>query len=98
WLADNFESKDDAVNLFWTSYPWLARINLMKGDDDEGPPLIAELYVGVAMLERAVAIDPAVEHDLGMLALAAYHRGTTGADPEEAKPNIHTVLATTGRA
>jgi hypothetical protein len=96
WLADNFESKDDAVNLFWTSYPWLARINLMKGDDDEGPPLIAELYVGVAMLERAVAIDPAVEHDLGTLALAAYHARTNLAEMDQAKTMFDSVLAKTG--
>ena len=37
WLSDNFTSNDDAPELFWTGYGWLARVNLMKGDDTEGP-------------------------------------------------------------
>jgi hypothetical protein len=95
WLDDNFTTKSDALDLFWTAYPWLARINLMKGDDDEGPPLIAELYVGVAMLERAVALDAAVEHYLGMLALGAYHARTSLAEVDQAKTMLDTVLART---
>ncbi len=47
WLSDNFSSQEDAEDLFWTGYAWMARVNLMKGDDTEGPALIAELYVGV---------------------------------------------------
>ena len=66
WLSDNFTSTDDAENLFWTGYGWLARVNLMKGDDTEGPAFIADLYVGVAMLERAVALDPSIEHYSGL--------------------------------
>ncbi len=95
WLRVHFTTKDDALNLFWTAYPWLERIDVMKGDEQEGPPLIAELYVGVAMLERAVALDPAVEHYAGMLALGAYHARTGFAEMQQAKSMLDTVIART---
>jgi hypothetical protein len=96
WLADHFTTKDDATNLFWTAYAWLERIDVMKGDEQEGPPLIAELYVGIAMLERAVALDPTVEHYAGMLALGAYHARTGFAEMDQAKAMLDTVVAKTG--
>jgi hypothetical protein len=95
WLSDNFTSADDAEGLFWTGYGWLARVNLMKGDDTEGPAFVAELYVGVAMLERAVALDPAAEHYSGMLALAAYHARTGMAEMDQAKQMLDAALAKT---
>jgi TRAP transporter T-component len=95
WLADHFTSKDDALNLFWTAYPWLERIDVTKSDEQEGPPLIAELYVGVAMLERAVALDPTVEGYEGMLALGAYHARTGFAEMQQAKTMLDTVVART---
>ncbi len=96
WLASHFTSKDDALNLFWTAYPWLERIDVEKGDEQEGPPLIAELYVGVSMLERAVALDPTVERYAGMLALGAYHARTSFAEMGLAKTMLDTVVAKTG--
>jgi hypothetical protein len=95
WLADNFNSAGDAPNLFWTGYAWLARVDLMKGDDEEGPNFIAELYVGIAMLERAVALDPAAEHYNGLIALAAYHARNAMAEPEESKKLFDEALAKT---
>ena len=95
WLSDNFTSDDDAESLFWTGYGWLARVNLMKGDDTEGPAFVADLYVGVAMLERAVALDPTTEHYSGMLALAAYHARTGMAEMDQAKQMFDTALAKT---
>jgi TRAP transporter T-component len=95
WLSDNFTSTDQAEELFWTGYGWLARVNLMKGDDTEGPAFIADLYVGVAMLERAVALDPANEHYSGLIALAAYHARTGMAEMDQAKQMLDAALAKT---
>jgi hypothetical protein len=95
WLSDHFTSTDDAPNLFWTGYGWLARVNLMKGDDTEGPGFVAELYVGVAMLERAVALDPANEHYSGLITLAAYHARTGMAELDQSKQLFDTALAKT---
>jgi tetratricopeptide (TPR) repeat protein len=95
WLSDNFTSEDDAENLFWTGYAWMARVNLMKGDDTEGLALIAELYVGVSMVERAVALKPDLQHYSGMVALAAYHARTGMAEVDQAKQLFDTALAKT---
>ena len=94
WLSDNF-SNDDASALFWTGYGWMARVNVMKGDDTEGPALIAELYVGVSMVERAVALEPSMEHYSGLLAIAAYHARSGMAEVAQAKQMFDTVLAKT---
>jgi hypothetical protein len=95
WLSDNFTSQDDAESLFWTGYAWMARVNLMKGDDTEGPGLIAELYVGVSMVERAAALDPTIEHYSALTALAAYHARTGMAELDQAKQLFDTALAKT---
>jgi TRAP transporter T-component len=85
WLKENFSNEEDAANLFWTGYGWLARVDLMKGDDNDGPAFIADLYVGVTMLERAVEIAPSNEHYSGLIALAAYHARTGMAELDESK-------------
>lgn len=95
WLKENFTSDDDAEALFWTGYGWMARVNLMKGDDNEGPAFIAELYIGVAMVQRAVEIDPSLEHYSGLVALAAYHARSNVAELDQAKQLLDTALAKT---
>jgi TRAP transporter T-component len=95
WLSDNFATEEDAGALFWTGYGWMARVNVMKGDDTEGPAFIAELYVGVTMVERAIALDPTIEHYSGLLALAAYHARTGMAEMDQAKQLFDTALAKT---
>ena len=54
WLEKHFSSKEEAANLFWTGYAWLSRVDLLKDD----PAVVAELFVGVEMMQRSVAIDP----------------------------------------
>jgi hypothetical protein len=93
WLSDHFTSKDDAPKLFWTGYGWVERADVMKGDDTEGPAFVADLYIGVAMLERAVALDSAVEHYSGLIILAAYHARTRMAEMDQAKQLLDLALA-----
>jgi hypothetical protein len=92
WLK-NFTSKDDAGNLFWTAYAWMARVNLEKDD----PAMVADLYVGESMMERAVQIDPAYNHWSGLVALAAYHARDGMAEPKDGQKLFEEVLAKTQR-
>jgi hypothetical protein len=69
WLKANFTSKDDVPGLFWLAYAWMARVNLDKDD----PSVVAELYVGETIMERAVELDPSYDHWNGKIALASYH-------------------------
>jgi hypothetical protein len=93
WLSDHFTRKDDAARLFWTGYGWIERVNLMKGDDTEGPAFVADLYIGVAMLERAMALDPSVEHYSGLIILGAYHARSTMAEMDQARQMLDLALA-----
>lgn len=96
WLKDNFKDKDDAVYLTWVGAAWVARVGLMQGDDNEGPGFIAELYVGVSLLKRAIALDPSAEHYQADLVLAAYHARSGMAELGEAKQILDDVNAKTG--
>jgi hypothetical protein len=91
WL-DKFTSKDDAANLFWTGYAWLSRVDLYKDD----PAMVADLFIGVAMMERSVALDPTLEHWSGTIALGAYHARPAG-EMDQAKTMFELALAKTER-
>jgi len=95
WLADHFTSASDIPTLFWTGQGWMERVNVMKGDDNEGPAFVAELYVGVSMVERAVALDPSFEHYSGLVTLGAYHARNGMAELDQAKQLFDTALAKT---
>ncbi len=91
WL-DHFSSVDDANNLFWTGLAWLNRVDLYKDDTS----MVADLFIGVAMMEKSVAIDPTVEHWSGTIALAAYHARPAG-EMDQAQQMFDNALAKTSR-
>jgi tetratricopeptide (TPR) repeat protein len=92
WLDENFDTKEDAENLFWTGYGWLARVNISKDD----PAVVGELFVGVALLEQSVKLDPTYNNWSGTVALAAYHARTAMAEMDQAKQLFELALAKTG--
>jgi hypothetical protein len=91
WLREKFTDKDDARILFWTGYGWLAKTDLLK----DQPEVVADLFVGVAMIERSVELDPDYMHSSGKLALAAYHARAVVAEMDEAKKLFEAVIAKT---
>jgi tetratricopeptide (TPR) repeat protein len=94
WLQKNFDdAKEDTPNLFWTGYAWLAKTNVQKED----PAVVAELYVGVAMLERVAELDPSYGDWSVYTALGAYHARTGLAELDEAKKFFDLALAKTQR-
>ncbi len=92
WLEGHFTKKSDAPNLFWAGYAWLDRVDL----DQEIPEVVADLFVGVDLVERSVALDPALEHWSGTLALAAYHARPSG-EMDQAKQMFELALEKTQR-
>ncbi len=91
WLKDNFDAKEDAPNLFWSGYAWMARASLLRTSD-----LVAELYVGVAMIKRSLELDPDYYNGNGYTALASYHARAKMAEPEESRRMFELVLQKTG--
>jgi hypothetical protein len=92
WLDDNFSSKEDAESLFWVGYAWLGRVNLTKD-----PALVGELFIGVAMIEKSVQINPEYNHYAGKTALASYHARTAMSEMDQSQKLFEEVLAATQR-
>ncbi len=94
WLKENFTSAEkDAPNLFWLGYAWLARTSLNK----DQPAIVADLWVGVALLEHAVELDRGYNGFSGLTALAAYHARSAGAEVAQAKKLFEEALQATGK-
>ena len=81
WLAKSFTDKEDAVNLFWTGYAWMSRVNLLQDD----PAMVADLFIGVALMQRSLDLDPDYYGASAMVAMAAYHGRTADAEVDLAK-------------
>jgi tetratricopeptide (TPR) repeat protein len=92
WLKANFDDKEDAEILFWTGYAWLARVNISK----DQPEMVAELFVGIAMLERSLELDPEYNHYGATTALASYHARTAAAELDQSKQMFEQAIQKTG--
>ncbi|HEY1954182.1 MAG TPA: TRAP transporter TatT component family protein [Polyangiaceae bacterium] len=93
WLKKNFDSKEDAENLFWVAYAWMSRVDLMQDD----PAMVADLYVGVDMMQRAFELEPTYYGSSPMVAMAAYHGRTVDAEPKQARALFEQALKNTKR-
>jgi hypothetical protein len=91
WLKKNFDSKEDAANLFWVAYAWMSRVSLLQDD----PAMVADLYIGVDIMERSFQLDPDYYFSSAMVALAAYHGRTADAEVADAKKLFDTALQKT---
>lgn len=85
--------KRDAENLLWLGLAWLSR----GGVAAEKPEVVADLFVGVAMLERSVELDESLAYATGLAALGAYHARSPDAELGEAKQLFEKALALTQR-
>jgi hypothetical protein len=92
WLVQNFTDKDDAANLFWLGYAWLARANLMKDDAET----VANLFIGVSIMQRAVELDDSYNGYTGLVVLGAYHARTATAELDLAKKLFDQAIDKTG--
>ena len=87
-----FDTKD-AENLLWVGLAWLSR----GGVAAEQPDVVADLFVGVAMLERSVELDETLAYATGLAALGAYHARAPDAELPQAKVLFERALALTNR-
>jgi hypothetical protein len=88
-----FTDKADAEVLLWVGMAALSR----GGVAAERPEVVAELFVGVGLLERCVELDPSVAWATGLTALAAYHARAPDAELPEARALFERALKLTGR-
>ncbi len=85
--------KEDAEALLWMGIAWLSR----GGVAAERPEIVADLFVGVALLERSVELNGELAYGLGEAALGAYHARSPDAELPQAKALFEKSLARTAR-
>lgn len=86
-------TKVDAESLLWLGLAWLSR----GGVAAERSDIVAELFVGVALLERSVELDEGLAYATGLAALGAYHARSPDAELAQAKSLFDRALALTRR-
>jgi hypothetical protein len=102
WLS-RFDSEQDAETLFWTGYAWIGRVNVLKDD----PAEVADLFIGVAMVERVKQLKHDYLYGSVHTILGAYHGrspmaelDTCGPTPapgcSDAKTEFDAAIAVTG--
>lgn len=94
WLNENFTDPEQAGDLFWTGYAWVSLTNISKDDAE----LVANLYIGVAIVRRSVELDPTYNAHSGQIILGGYHARTAGPELEQAQQLFEQVLKETNRS
>ena len=92
WLIDNYDDEELAPELLWLGVAWLGRVQA----DSENSEAIADLWVGVTVIEHVVRLDETVEHGLAHVILGAYHARAVIAELEESKQHFDRALALNG--
>jgi len=92
WLSAFDDPEEDTQNLFWTAQAWMSKVNVAKDD----PAMVSELYIGVALMERAVELDETYMFGSGHTALGAYHARSPMAELEDGKKHFDKALALSG--
>ncbi len=92
WLAHFTDKEQDAETLFWTGYAWIGRVNILKDE----PAEVADLFVGVAMIERVKELRHDYLYGSVHTILGAYHARSPMAELEEGKKELDTAIAMTG--
>lgn len=92
WLKGFNDKERDVPALFWTGYAWLAKTNIAKED----PAIVGDLFIGVAIMERAVELDETYLYGSGHVALGAYHARTAMAELDDAKKHFERALQING--
>lgn len=88
YMKKNFNSPDEVEDLLWIAYSWIGLVGVAKDD----PAVVADLYVGVAIAERAVELDETREYGLGHILLGAYHARTAQSELDQAKEHFEAAL------
>lgn len=92
WLNKNFRHVAEAPALLWASYAWIGLVGIAKDD----PALVADLFIGVAIAERAAELDDKIEHGMVHILLGAYHARTAQSELDEAKTHFDLAMKING--
>jgi hypothetical protein len=92
WMHDNFVKKEEAEDLTWIAYAFVGLVGAAK----DNPAVVADLYIGVAIAERALELDEGFEHGMNHILLGAYHARTAQSELGEAKEHFDAAMKING--
>jgi hypothetical protein len=92
WLVDNFTEPEEAEDLLWAGYAWIAYTSASR----DIPAIVGELYVGVEMVRRSVELDETAAFATGHTILGAYHARTAMSELEDSKKHFDRALEING--
>jgi hypothetical protein len=88
WLQENMDDEDYADELLWLGVSIVGQVSF----DRENPETVANLWVGVQILEHVLKLDETVENALAHSALGAYHARTAMAELDESKKHFERAI------
>lgn len=88
WLVEHFDEPEQAEDLLWIGYAWIGNVSAARED----PASVAELFVGVEFVKRAVELDETIAFGTGHVVLGAYHARSPMAELEDAKRHFDRAL------
>jgi hypothetical protein len=71
WLKGNFDDKEDAEPLLWLAFSIVGRVAF----DLDNPETVAELWIGIELLEHVTRLNPEIEDGTAYTMLGAAHAG-----------------------
>ena len=78
--------------LTWIGFAFVGLVDAAKDRPEE----VADLYIGVAIVERALELDEKVEYGINHVVLGAYHARTAQSEVEEAKVHFDAAMKING--
>lgn len=91
WLEAFDDPEVDAEHLFWVGQAWIARVGVLKDQAE----YISDLFIGVEIVRRSVALDETYSYASGHAILGAYHARTAMAELDQSKEHFERALALT---
>ncbi|HEX4339424.1 MAG TPA: TRAP transporter TatT component family protein [Polyangiaceae bacterium] len=88
WLRRNFNNKSEVEDLTWIAYAFVGLVGAAK----DNPEVVGNLYIGVAIAERALELDEKFEHGMNHILLGAYHARTAMSELDEAKQHFDAAM------
>lgn len=88
WMTRNFIKKEEAEDLTWIAFSFIGLVGAAKDE----PAVVADLYIGVAIAERALELDENFEYGMAHVLLGAYHARTAQSEVEEAKVHFDAAM------
>ncbi len=92
YMRRNFVRADEAEDLTWIGFAFVGLVDAAKDRPEE----VADLYIGVAIIERALELDEKVEYGINHVVLGAYHARTAQSEVEEAKVHFDAAMKING--